>query len=89
MKLRLSSSQAPGNDKPRLTRASKKIKTEIEERFVFFPPFFTPALETSEILEVLWRQSPSAYGNNGKVHYREEGKNGTVNYELAEDVPGE
>jgi uncharacterized protein YndB with AHSA1/START domain len=26
---------------------------------------------------------------DGKVHFREEGKNGTVNYELAEDVPGE
>jgi hypothetical protein len=25
---------------------------------------------------------------DGKVHLREEGKNGTVNYELAEDVPG-
>jgi Polyketide cyclase / dehydrase and lipid transport len=24
----------------------------------------------------------------GRVHLREEGKNGTVNYELAEDVPG-
>ena len=26
---------------------------------------------------------------NGKIHLCEEGKNGTVNYELAEDVPGE
>ena len=26
---------------------------------------------------------------DGKVHLREEGKNGAVNYELAEDVPGE
>lgn len=26
---------------------------------------------------------------NGKVHFREEGKNGTVNYELAEDIPGQ
>ena len=25
---------------------------------------------------------------DGKIHLREEGKNGTVNYELAEDVPG-
>src|SRR5262245_51181242 len=25
---------------------------------------------------------------NGKVHLREEGNNGAVNYELAEDVPG-
>ena len=26
---------------------------------------------------------------DGKVHLREEGRNGPVNYELAEDVPGE
>lgn len=26
---------------------------------------------------------------NGRVHFREEGKNGTVNYELAEDVPAQ
>ena len=26
---------------------------------------------------------------DGKVHLREDGKNGAVNYELAEDVPGE
>ena len=25
----------------------------------------------------------------GPLHFREEGKNGTINYELAEDVPGE
>ncbi len=64
MKSRLTPSQAPGNDKPRLTRAGKKIKAEIEERFGFFPPFFTPALETPEILENLWRQTLSAYVNN-------------------------
>jgi hypothetical protein len=64
MKSRLNPSQAPGNDKSRLARASKKIKAEIEERFGFFPPFFTPALETPEILEILWRQTLSAYVNN-------------------------
>lgn len=26
---------------------------------------------------------------NGQTHFREEGNNGTVNYELAEDIPGE
>jgi uncharacterized membrane protein len=26
---------------------------------------------------------------DGRVHFREDGKNGTVNYELAEDVPGQ
>jgi len=64
MKSRLKPSQALGNDKPRLARASKKIKAEIEERFGFFPPFFTPALETPEILENLWRQTLSAYVNS-------------------------
>jgi two-component system, cell cycle sensor histidine kinase and response regulator CckA len=64
MKSRLNPTQAPGDGKPRLARASKKIKkikAEIEERFGFFPPFFTPALETPEILENLWRQTLSAY----------------------------
>ena len=27
--------------------------------------------------------------SDGRVHFREEGKNGTVNYELAEDVPSQ
>ena len=27
--------------------------------------------------------------SNGRVHFREEGKNDTVNYELVEDVPGQ
>lgn len=27
--------------------------------------------------------------SDGRVHFREDGKNGTVNYELAEDVPGQ
>src|SRR5215813_8220294 len=61
MKSRLNPTQAPGDGKPRFARASKKIKAEIEERFGFFPPFFTPALETTEILENLWRQTLSAY----------------------------
>jgi PAS domain S-box-containing protein len=64
MKSRLNPTKARGDGKPRLTRASKKIKAEIEERFGFFPPFFTPALETPEILENLWRQTLSAYVNN-------------------------
>ncbi len=28
-------------------------------------------------------------GSNGRVHFREEGKHGAVNYELAEDLPGQ
>src|SRR5262245_11429792 len=64
MKSRLNPNQAPINNKPRLTRVSEKIRSEIEERFGFFPPFFTPALETPEILETLWLQTLSAYVNN-------------------------
>jgi PAS domain S-box-containing protein len=64
MKSRLNPNQAQINDKPRLTRVSEKIRSEIEERLGFFPPFFTPALETPEILETLWRQTLSAYVNN-------------------------
>ncbi|HKE05766.1 MAG TPA: hypothetical protein VKE91_17065, partial [Blastocatellia bacterium] len=64
MKSRLNLNQTPINNKPRLTRVSEKIRSEIEERLGFFPPFFTPALETPEILETLWRQTLSAYVNN-------------------------
>jgi PAS domain S-box-containing protein len=64
MKSRVKPTQTHGNDKSRLSRASKKIKAEIEEQFGFFPPFFTPALETPEILESLWRQTLSAYVNS-------------------------
>src|SRR5262245_60069532 len=64
MKSRLNTNQAPINNKPRLTLLSEKIRSEIEERLGFFPPFFTPALETPEILEALWRQTLSAYVNN-------------------------
>jgi PAS domain S-box-containing protein len=64
MKSRLYPTQAPGDDPPRFARTSEQTKAEIEERFGFFPPFFTPALETPEILELLWRQTLSAYVNN-------------------------
>ena len=46
MKSRPSPTRAPGNDKPRLARASKQIRAKIEEKFGFLPPFFTPAFET-------------------------------------------
>src|SRR5262245_30391200 len=65
MKSRLNSNQAPINNKPRrLTRVGEKIRSEIEERLGFFPPFFSPALETPELLEILWQQTLSAYVNN-------------------------
>src|SRR5215813_4901797 len=64
MRSGLNPKQVPINNKPQLTRVSEKIRSEIEERFGFIPPFFTPALETPEILETLWRQTLSAYVNN-------------------------
>lgn len=45
-------------------RPSDVIKTEIECRLGFFPPFFAPALETPEVLESLWQQTLSAYLDN-------------------------
>jgi len=38
----------------------------------------------SDVREVTVATKP-----DGRVHFREDGKNGTVNYELAEDVPGQ
>ena len=45
-------------------RSSKQIKKEIEKQFCFFPPFFSPAMDTPEVLENLWQQTLSAYVNN-------------------------
>lgn len=45
-------------------RTSRQITTEIEEKFGFFPPFFSPALETPKILENLWQQTLAAYVEN-------------------------
>ena len=45
-------------------RTSEQIKAGIEERFGFFPLFFSPALETPEVLENLWQQTLSPYVNN-------------------------
>jgi hypothetical protein len=56
--------QPPGNNTHQLARASKQINAKIEEKFGFFPPLFTPALETPEILENLWRQTLSSYVNS-------------------------
>ena len=38
----------------------------------------------SDVKQIVVENQP-----NGRVHFREEGKNGTVNYELAEDIPGQ
>ncbi len=45
-------------------RTSTEICIEIEEKFGFFPPFFSPALATPQILENLWQQTLSAYIEN-------------------------
>ena len=45
-------------------RSSDQIKTEIEGRLGFFPPFFAPALESASLLEGLWQQQLSSYYNN-------------------------
>lgn len=47
-----------------MSRTSAEIKTEIESKFGFFPPFFEPALETPAVLESLWRQTLTDYLNN-------------------------
>ena len=45
-------------------RTSQQIETEIEEKFGFFPPFFSPALQTPLVLENLWQQTCAAYIDN-------------------------
>ena len=45
-------------------RTSEQIKAEIEGKFGFFPPFFSPALYTPQVLENLWHQTVNAYVNN-------------------------
>lgn len=46
------------------TRTSTEIRSEIEARFGFFPPFFEPALPTPRVLESLWQQTLAAYIEN-------------------------
>lgn len=45
-------------------RTSEQIKAEIETAFGFFPPFFSPAIQTPQVLENLWHQTMNAYVNN-------------------------
>ena len=47
---------------------SLAIKTEIEAKFGFFPPFFGPALATPSVLESLWRHTVSDYLDNPIPH---------------------
>jgi PAS domain S-box-containing protein len=45
-------------------RTSEEIKAEIEQKFGFFPPFFSPAQQNPQVLENLWQQTLIAYLNN-------------------------
>lgn len=45
-------------------RTSEEIKAEIEDKFGFFPPFFSPAQQNPQVLENLWQQTLIAYVNN-------------------------
>jgi len=45
-------------------RTSEEIKAEIEDKFGFFPPFFSPAQHNPQVLENLWQQTLIAYINN-------------------------
>ncbi|MBD2096358.1 PAS domain-containing protein [Trichocoleus sp. FACHB-591] len=45
-------------------RTSQQIEIEIEQKFGFFPPFFSPALDTPQVLENLWQQTCSTYVDN-------------------------
>jgi two-component system, cell cycle sensor histidine kinase and response regulator CckA len=47
-----------------LTCPYEQIQAEIEAKLGFFPPFFSPAIETPQVLENLWQQTLSAYLNN-------------------------
>jgi diguanylate cyclase (GGDEF)-like protein/PAS domain S-box-containing protein len=43
---------------------SDQIRSAIETRLGFLPPFFLPALNQAEVMENLWKQSLSAYYDN-------------------------
>jgi hypothetical protein len=45
-------------------RTSEQIRSEIEGKFGFIPPFFEPAEQSPQVLENLWQQTLSAYVNN-------------------------
>ncbi|HEX5750106.1 MAG TPA: ATP-binding protein [Archangium sp.] len=45
-------------------RTAREIREEIEARFGFFPPFFTPAADEPRVLENLWQQTLLAYVEN-------------------------
>jgi len=56
---RLESSLVPDS-----THTIDQLRTEITERLGFFPPLFSPALQSVALLESLWRQQISSYYDN-------------------------
>lgn len=51
---------------------SELITAEIEGRFGFFPSYFAPALAAPEVLELLWRQTQTAYLDSAlPAHFKE------------------
>ncbi len=47
----------PPAESPMPISVAERLKTEIEKRLGFFPPYFTPALKTPDVLESLWMQT--------------------------------
>ena len=45
-------------------RTSEELRSEIEERLGFLPPFFGPALEVPAVVESLWQQTLAGYVEN-------------------------
>jgi diguanylate cyclase (GGDEF)-like protein/PAS domain S-box-containing protein len=63
-KLKHLESRLPARGTAALSPQSDKIKTEIESRLGFFPPYFAPALEFPALLEILWRHQLHSYYDN-------------------------
>lgn len=49
---------------PSIPRESQQLLSAITERFGFVPPFFEPAVETPDVLALLWQQTLTAYVDN-------------------------
>ena len=47
-----------------LFRTNEQIRAEIENKFGFIPPFFSPAQRNPQVLENLWQQTLNAYVSN-------------------------
>ncbi|HEY9667827.1 MAG TPA: PAS domain S-box protein, partial [Coleofasciculaceae cyanobacterium] len=47
-----------------LSRTNEQIQAEIENKFGFIPPFFSPAQRNPQVLENLWQQTLIAYVSN-------------------------